>query len=220
MNQNNYDIGMSHYESGSYLDAVSYLTLAADNGHLSAQIHLAWMYAGTEGVKNYELATKYYTLAANQGDVYAKYELAQLHEDGYGSQAIELYTEVVAIDDERYAPLAKAKLVLNKKHVNVFESHKGAIDIEFSMENAESDVLLKDMTIISVFENRKTDEEVQEVFETYDVDETTKGVRVKEGAVLDHEETGTYYLRFAHGDDEYTHFTVNVSEDHPQLDVV
>jgi len=59
-------------------EAVRWLKLAAEQGHVMAQRDMGYTYARGEGVtEDLEEATKWYKLAAEQGEVFAQLNLAR-----------------------------------------------------------------------------------------------------------------------------------------------
>lgn len=65
--------------------AIRWYTLAAQQGHLSAQLYLGDAYRDGSGVEqNYGVAFHWYTLAARQRDDEAQYNLGLLYKDGKG----------------------------------------------------------------------------------------------------------------------------------------
>ena len=69
----------------NYKIAVTWYTLAAENGDISAQYSLGWMYDKGVGVpQNDEIAVTWYTLAAKQGSADAQGSLGAMYAFGRG----------------------------------------------------------------------------------------------------------------------------------------
>lgn len=67
------------------LDALQWLSRAAESGNTSAMIHLARMYRnGIGALQNYDHAARWITRAAEQGDSEGMLELGRLYRDGVG----------------------------------------------------------------------------------------------------------------------------------------
>lgn len=67
------------------LDALQWLSRAAESGNSSAMIHLARMYRnGIGALQNYDHAARWITRAAEQGDAEGMLELGRLYRDGVG----------------------------------------------------------------------------------------------------------------------------------------
>jgi len=77
-----YDLALAFLYNKNMGEGLSYLTKAADQGHVDAQFHLARIYEG--GMYNYEEAVKWYVKAAEQGHIRAQTNLAQMYHKGNG----------------------------------------------------------------------------------------------------------------------------------------
>jgi len=66
-------------------EAASWLQLAAEMNHSSAQTKLGFLYSKGQGVRQSDFeAYKWFLMAAQQGDADAQYNLGVLHRDGLG----------------------------------------------------------------------------------------------------------------------------------------
>ena len=65
--------------------AVTWYTLAADQGHANAQCNLGFIYGNGNGVtQDYKRAVELFTLAADQSLAKAQYNLGTMYENGQG----------------------------------------------------------------------------------------------------------------------------------------
>jgi len=86
-------------KSGNYKKAVSIWTTLAQQGDVSAQYSLAWLYESGQGVKvDYKKSVFWYQKAANQDHSAAQYALATMYENGIGvkqdhAKALTLFTK-------------------------------------------------------------------------------------------------------------------------------
>ena len=80
-----FDKGLAAYKSGDYATALREWRPLAEQGHVSAQIYLGWMYENGQGVtQDSKTALKWYRLVAEQGYASAQYNLGRMYEDGLG----------------------------------------------------------------------------------------------------------------------------------------
>ena len=78
-----FDVGIAFLAEGDYVSAVRWLSLAADQGEVDAQVTLGVMYANGEGVPEDDAeAVRWYRLAADQGLADAQYNLGLRHDRG------------------------------------------------------------------------------------------------------------------------------------------
>ncbi|MCL4456380.1 MAG: sel1 repeat family protein [Nitrospirae bacterium] len=71
----------------NYKEALKWYRLAAEQGHLDAQINLGYMYHNGMGMlKDYKEAIKWYKLAAEKGNALAKCNLAEMYAAGWGTK--------------------------------------------------------------------------------------------------------------------------------------
>ena len=71
-----FQTGLDAYNSGDYTTALKEWRPLAEQGHMSAQFNLVFMYGNGQGLlQDYEQAVYWYRLAAEQGDSYAQYNL-------------------------------------------------------------------------------------------------------------------------------------------------
>ena len=77
--------GMSAYETGDYATALREFKVLAELGHVDARFNLALMYKDGQGVvQDYKAAVKWYREAAEEGNVFAQYNLGFMYKDGQG----------------------------------------------------------------------------------------------------------------------------------------
>ena len=81
-----HNLGMKYVqEDQNHEHASHYFALAANKGHVNAQVYLALLYENGNGVEqDYKKARHYYELAANQGHVDAEFNLGVLYDNGNG----------------------------------------------------------------------------------------------------------------------------------------
>jgi TPR repeat protein len=80
-----YDAGLTAYESDDYATALREWTPLAEQGYADAQFNLALMYRNGDGVPQDDAeAAKWYRRAAEQGLAEAQYNLAVMYRRGLG----------------------------------------------------------------------------------------------------------------------------------------
>ncbi len=106
--------GLSFYDDGDVVRALSVLTSLADNGDSHAQQVLGVMYENGQGVnKNPQQAFKWYMLSAEAGNASAQYHLARLYEAGSGvSRSAEQALKWFALAGANGHPSAQYQLGL------------------------------------------------------------------------------------------------------------
>ena len=78
--------GAEEYENSNYKQAAKWYLKAAEQGHLSAQHNLGYLYDNGVGVtQNYELALKWYKKAAEQGHASSQANLGLMYDNGSGT---------------------------------------------------------------------------------------------------------------------------------------
>ena len=78
-------VGLEHYSSKDYVQAIKPFRLAAEQGDATAQFYLGVMYDNGEGVpQDYAEAVKWYRLAAEQGYASAQFNLGVMYNAGQG----------------------------------------------------------------------------------------------------------------------------------------
>jgi len=83
-----YNLGFMYHNGGlgvpqDSAEAVRWYRLAADQGHVSAPVHLGFIYANGQGVPQDDAeAVRWYRLAADQGDANAQFNLAAMYGSG------------------------------------------------------------------------------------------------------------------------------------------
>lgn len=78
-------IGDSYFEEEEYQQALIWYQKAAEQGFITAQINLAYMYNDGDGVpKNDQQAVVWYRKAAEQGNAMAQFNLAVKYDEGKG----------------------------------------------------------------------------------------------------------------------------------------
>lgn len=81
-----FEIALSHYESGSYAKALELTKDGAKQGHPGAQMLLGTMYKDGTGVEqSYSDAKAWYEQAGKQGHVIAQFHLGVMYEQGLGT---------------------------------------------------------------------------------------------------------------------------------------
>lgn len=76
---------IANFQQGSYEVALGKFKLLAQQGNITAQYNLAYMYAKGLGVsQSYQQAFKWFSLAAQQGDAESQFHLAGMYEHGLG----------------------------------------------------------------------------------------------------------------------------------------
>gem|GEM_PF-3702061 len=76
---------VASFQHGSYDFALREFKFLAQQGNITAQYNLAYMYAKGLGVtQSYEQAFKWFSLAAQQGDAESQFHLAGMYEHGLG----------------------------------------------------------------------------------------------------------------------------------------
>jgi TPR repeat protein len=76
---------VASFQQGSYEFALRKFKLLAQQGNITAQYNLAYMYAKGLGVnQSYQQAFKWFSLAAQQGDAESQFHLAGMYEHGLG----------------------------------------------------------------------------------------------------------------------------------------
>ena len=75
--QSDLDKGDAAFEADDFKEAAKWYRKAAEQGHVSAQYNLGYMYHSGKGVtQDYGEAVKWYRKAAEQGEAEAQYSLA------------------------------------------------------------------------------------------------------------------------------------------------
>ena len=73
------------FDAGDYIEAVSSFRMAAEQGHVTAQVGLGFMYFdGLYVLQDYIEAAHWYRMAAEQGDTTAQSLLGEMYEYGQG----------------------------------------------------------------------------------------------------------------------------------------
>lgn len=81
-----FEIALSHYESGNYAKSLALATKGAKEGHPGAQMLLATMYKDGVGVEqSFTEAKVWYEQAGKQGHVLAQFHLGVMYEQGVGT---------------------------------------------------------------------------------------------------------------------------------------
>jgi len=80
-----FDAGRAAFDAGDYIEAVSSFRMAAEQGHVTAQVGLGFMYFdGLYVLQDYIEAAHWYRMAAEQGDTTAQSLLGEMYEYGQG----------------------------------------------------------------------------------------------------------------------------------------
>ena len=88
-----YDKGLSLFDSGDYTAAVEEWFPLAESGHKQAQRALGLMFNEGFAEVDKAKAAKWFRMAAEQGDDYSQYELAELHR--WGTGVVQDYAEAL-----------------------------------------------------------------------------------------------------------------------------
>ncbi|MBC8348860.1 MAG: TonB family protein, partial [Verrucomicrobia bacterium] len=79
------EMGYVHYNKGEHKEAANFYLKAANQGDISAQFNLGWMYANGLGVPEDDVeAFKWFRKAAHQGNASAQFNLGLMCEKGEG----------------------------------------------------------------------------------------------------------------------------------------
>lgn len=107
-----------YIEKENYKKGIAYLMLAADMGHVAAQLDLAQHYFIGIGVdQDYCVAAEWYEKAAQQGSSQAMEELGYCYDFGFG--VTKSYAEAVKWYTKANSASAKAKLAAMNKRLGV-----------------------------------------------------------------------------------------------------
>jgi TPR repeat protein len=122
----------------NYAKAAEWITKAAEQGYIEAQVSLAYMYQNGEGVEcNPIKAIEWFTKAANQGDLNAQYNLGVIYQKGKGvekdyNRAAEWYTKAAEQGDaeaqNRLAIMYQTGEGVNQDEVKAFEWYEKAAE--------------------------------------------------------------------------------------------
>jgi len=79
------DLAVVYGEAKNFEGAFKWATIASEQGHAKAQVHLGLLYAEGKGVSNSaEAALKWFTLAAEQGDKWGQFFVGLMYYNGSG----------------------------------------------------------------------------------------------------------------------------------------
>ena len=81
--------GVAAFEAGNYEKAIGLFEIAANDGHLHAQIYLGTIYAGQEvggdvTAQNHEKSLHFFQMAAEQGNAPSQFKVGEIHAKGLG----------------------------------------------------------------------------------------------------------------------------------------
>ncbi len=83
-----FDNGIAALEAGNYEEAIELFEIAANDGHLNAQIYLGTIFYGEAGTgiiaQNYKKSLHFFQMAAKQGDASSQFAVGEIHANGLG----------------------------------------------------------------------------------------------------------------------------------------
>ena len=83
-----FNLGQQCFEKGNFSEAVKHFSIAAELGHLTAQLRLGGIFhEGLGGLQDHELAFRWLSRAANQAEPRAQLKLGWIYEAGLGVPA-------------------------------------------------------------------------------------------------------------------------------------